>query len=342
MRYLKQLNLNRRTPNDTTLYSDVTNSNVYASPTGRGSFVLPSGTDAQVPSSPVNGMMRYNTDNNQVQVYQSGSWRNLRFNEPGKITQQNLGAGDSSTVYFGPLNPSPASYVSTQSGMTWDVTQMAKNVLVIVENVIQLSGANYSIVQNPTIGSETYVATNSVAVTSGSSTIYFNTSLNATGASGNGTTVTLTFTTQTAVPFAVGSNIVVTGFTPTGYNGTFVVTASSTSSVSYANTTSAAMTFAGNITSSNAVYPAVNITGATVTGGADIQSSTTVVSYTTDPYTDALVSITLSKPTITGTIALNTSITIAENSNTASGYYLYFSSPPPYGKTVTALIGFDQ
>jgi hypothetical protein len=52
----------------------------------------------------------------------------------------------------------------------------------------------------------------------------------------------------------------------------------------------------------------------------------------------------LSKPTITGSISANTNITITENSRTISdnSYWLFFSSPVPYGKTVTALFGFDQ
>jgi hypothetical protein len=55
-----------------------------------------------------------------------------------------------------------------------------------------------------------------------------------------------------------------------------------------------------------------------------------------------LTSITLSKPTITGTINANVSLTITETSATGTGYYLFFSSPVPYGKQVNVLIGFDQ
>jgi hypothetical protein len=267
MRFLKQRNLSRRIPNDTTLYSDVTNSNVYVSPTGRGSLVLPTGPTSNQPASPVAGMMRYDTTLNQVMVYQGSSWRALRFKESTTITQQNLGAGDASTVYFGPLNPAPPTTV--QSGTTWG----GQNILVIVENVIQLNGTNYTVVQNPTIANETYAGHTNGAVTSGSTTINFDAT---TGTSG--------------------------------------------------------------IT----IYPSVDITGATVTGSVYLQGSTTVLSYTTDPTTDALTSIVISKPTITGTIANGTTLTITEGNRTGSGYYLYFSSPVPYGKTVTALIGFDQ
>jgi hypothetical protein len=73
-----------------------------------------------------------------------------------------------------------------------------------------------------------------------------------TGASGTGTTATLTFATQPTA-FPVGSWIVVYGVTPTGYNGNYVVTASTTTSVSYASTTTGAQTVAGTVR--NAVGP---------------------------------------------------------------------------------------
>ena len=101
------------------------------------------------------------------------------------------------------------------------------------------------------------------------------------------------------------------------------------------------MTFAGVITSANAVYPSVNLTGATVTG-TNIFSPTTVLSYTTDSVTDALTSISLSHA-ITGSVSANASIAIAAASQSGSGgYYINFTSPVPFGKTVTALLGFDQ
>lgn len=349
MRYLKRQNINRRIPQSTTVYSDAADANVYINPRNSGSLALPQGTDAQIPSNPVNGMMRYNVDHDQVQVYQYGNWRNLRFKEPGLITQQNLGAGDDATVYFGPISPSPGSYSNTQSGMTWNTTQMAKNMLVIVENVIQLSGINYTIEQNPSINSETYTAYSSVSTSLGDTTVYFNTSISVgplaiTGATAVGAVITVTYASQTAAPFAVGSTVIVTEFSPLAYNGTYTLTSCDTTTLVYTANTSpgSTATVLGTVAANLAVYPSVNITGATVTGSANVQNGTTVLSYTTDPYTDALTSVVLSQPTITGTISANTSFTITAASQTGSGYYLHFNSPVPYGKTVTALIGFDQ
>jgi hypothetical protein len=329
-------------PADTTLYSDVTNTNVIVAPSGNGSLIVPVGNTAARPSSATNGMMRYNTDaqtNGQLECYSGGKWRAIRFVEQGQITQQNLGAGDSLTTLFGPLN---STYYNPSNNAN-NATIGAQNIIVVVENVIQLSSINYTVVQNPSVTGETYNAYLSAAGSTGSTTLYFNTSLNITNATGNGTTATLTFAGQAGVPFAVGSTITVTGITPTGYNGVFTVTASTNSTVSYANTTSATYQNGGNITASGsypAVFPAVNITGATVSG-TGIYSGSTISSYTTDPNTDALTSITLSHVP-TSTIAVNTDITITEATQSGTGYYLQFTSPVPYGKVVIALLGFDS
>ena len=67
-------------------------------------------------------------------------------------------------------------------------------------------------------------------------------------ASGTGTVATVTFAAQTAAP-PVGSLVTVAGVTPAGYNVTnAVVVASSTTTVSYANTTTGAQTGAGTVT----------------------------------------------------------------------------------------------
>jgi hypothetical protein len=49
--------------------------------------------------------------------------------------------------------------------------------------------------------------------------------------------VRLTFATQTAIPFPTGSYIVVSGISVAGYNGTFLVTGGTTSTVTFANAT---------------------------------------------------------------------------------------------------------
>ena len=67
----------------------------------------------------------------------------MRFKEPNHdpgIIQQNLGSGDAVETIFGPLDSGDTDY---------PVPAAAQNVLVFVENVFQISGTNYSLVQNP-------------------------------------------------------------------------------------------------------------------------------------------------------------------------------------------------
>ena len=58
-----------------------------------------------------------------------------------------------------------------------------------------------------------------------------------TGASGNGTTATLTFAQLNVQTYFAGGVITVAGMTPSGYNGTYTITAATTTSVSYLNAT---------------------------------------------------------------------------------------------------------
>lgn len=52
-----------------------TNQNVVFN--GKGGLQIPQGTTAQRPSSPVNGMLRYNTTIPQLEIYVGGNWTAL-------------------------------------------------------------------------------------------------------------------------------------------------------------------------------------------------------------------------------------------------------------------------
>ena len=109
-------------------------------------LLIPKGTTAQRVTSPVAGHMRFNTINNEFEVYQNGAWRNIRFKESIGITQQAVGTGDDIETKFGPLNPTPPTLVA--SGATWG----GQNLIVLVENVFQIHNTNYTIEQNPIVG----------------------------------------------------------------------------------------------------------------------------------------------------------------------------------------------
>lgn len=98
-------------------------------------------------------------------------------------------------------------------------------------------------------------------------------SLTTTAASGTGSVATLTFGTRSFPPFTVGQSITVTGMTPSGYNGTYTVTACTNTIVSYASTTTGAQTVAGTITYTNNVYQSFSRNGATLTNQASYTAS---------------------------------------------------------------------
>lgn len=108
-------------------------------------MLVPKGTTAERPSNPTNGHLRYNTDLNELEVYQESSWRSVRFKEPNNdpgIVQQNLGNGDAAETLFGPLD-------SQDPNTDFTAPSAAQNILVFVENVFQISTTNYTLVQNP-------------------------------------------------------------------------------------------------------------------------------------------------------------------------------------------------
>jgi hypothetical protein len=133
-----------------------------------------------------------------------------------------------------------------------------------------------------------------------------------TAATGTGSVATLTFATQTiAIP--VGTTIVVAGVTPSGYNGTVVVTASTTTTVSYANSTTGAQSVAGTVTPQLAII------------GFATQVASNPISIG-------------SQATITGVAATNPTLATVAASSTASTATVTFTAQniaPPVGSVVT-------
>lgn len=73
--------------------------------TSTGYFDLPSGTTAQRPASPSNGMVRYNTSNSEYEVYQAGVWKALTTQAAGVYSIDALvvaggGSGGGATAGF--------------------------------------------------------------------------------------------------------------------------------------------------------------------------------------------------------------------------------------------------
>jgi hypothetical protein len=136
MRLLKAQNTNLRNIKGKGVKYDVNDQVILDS---TNCVLVPKGTQAQRPTSPVNGHLRYNIDDNEFEVYQNGTWRELRYKEPGTITQQNLGNGDATETVFGPLNSGDTDF---------PIPAAAQNIIVLIENVFQISTTNYTLEQS--------------------------------------------------------------------------------------------------------------------------------------------------------------------------------------------------
>jgi len=206
MRYLRKQVFNRRAPFDTRFYLDATDGIVLAN---SNNITLPKSNNSIV--DPVQGMIRYNTTTNEVQVYQgaSASWRSIRYKESTGITQQGgLGPIDGLTYFYGPLNPAPPTQVQTGSGGI-NVAWGGQNILVLIGNVLQIFNTNYVLTQNP----NTVLAT-TTTVSSGTTLDFASTSTIPQGAvvTGDpsipvGTTVTVTSSTQVTLSNAVTGTV---------------------------------------------------------------------------------------------------------------------------------------
>jgi hypothetical protein len=122
-----------------------------------GALRLPKGTSDQRPSvsgvstpEGANGYIRYNTSIDSVtgqqigiEAYVNGVWEVVRAPGTTTITKQTLGPGDYVNDVYGPLIIVPAS---------------ADNIIVLVENVFQISTTNFTLDQNPTAGAGAEIA----------------------------------------------------------------------------------------------------------------------------------------------------------------------------------------
>jgi hypothetical protein len=139
MRLIKRQTTNLRSIAGKGVIYDVNNQVILDS---QNVMLVPKGTTAQRPEFPTNGHVRYNTNSEELEVFQNDTWRKLRFKEPNQnpgIVQQNLGVGDADETVFGPLNSQDADF---------PIPAAAQNILVFVENVFQVAETNYTLEQS--------------------------------------------------------------------------------------------------------------------------------------------------------------------------------------------------
>jgi hypothetical protein len=135
------------------LSSTQTNQNILLTPQGTGSVVInnnqslqvPVGTTLQRPSTPSNGMVRYNTDNSRYEGYASGYWTNLGGVQSvdGKtyITPESTpGAGNNVISFY--ANNNLTAYIDSTKLYTID---FQTSQLDISSNTISAIGSNTDI-----------------------------------------------------------------------------------------------------------------------------------------------------------------------------------------------------
>lgn len=120
------------------------------------SLQLPIGNTLQRPSEPAvltNGIIRYNSQTDEIEVRQGGVWKRLSYKEPNDIEVQSLGTGDglpdgsgelAGEIFYGPLIYNSGVETDYPDQQEPDPTK-PQNLLVFIENVIQLANTNYEL-----------------------------------------------------------------------------------------------------------------------------------------------------------------------------------------------------
>ena len=146
MKFLKSQNTSRYSPSDNTLQI---NPYGIAVMDIKGALMVPKGTTAQRPQltsvrqpTDANGYIRYNTslgpdgvNHIGLEAYVGGTWTVVRAPAASSIQIETFGPGDGVDTVFGKLTNVPAS---------------AKNIIVLIENVMQIPTTNFTLNQNPT------------------------------------------------------------------------------------------------------------------------------------------------------------------------------------------------
>lgn len=144
MKFLKQKNISKYSVSDQTLFTNHFGRAVMGL---TGGLRLPQGTTAQRPQTSgvrypgnvsefADGTIRYNLDTNTLEALIAGVWEVVRAPGATTITKQTLGPGNDVDVNFGPLTLTPSS---------------PDNIIVLVENVMQISTTNYTLTSGNTV-----------------------------------------------------------------------------------------------------------------------------------------------------------------------------------------------
>ena len=209
--------------------------------------------------------------------------------------------------------------LSMPSG-TANIGNVAAGILSATGNVSgsNLIASGYLAVSGNASADRITVATGIVNNTyrvGGQLTIGSNVQIQIAGSSGNGSVATLAFATpQLAPPFPAGSSIIVSGISPSGFNGTYSVASSNTTHVTYANPTNAVVTVGGFIRSTG--------TGMIIQGSANVGSLVSAGDITGSNITGSTFTATLfsgNGASITGINMFNTGMSVIVTATAGTG-----------------------
>jgi hypothetical protein len=173
MKFLKQKNISKFSITDQTLFTNQYGRAVMGL---SGGLRLPQGTTAQRPivtnqvrypgssTEFADGTIRYNLDTNSLEALIAGEWEIVRAPGANTIRKQTLGPGDGEAEIFGPLLEIPV----LPAGAPFDY-----NIIVLVENVIQISVDNYDVLFDYLGSGNAYLEFTSPVDAGKSITIYF-------------------------------------------------------------------------------------------------------------------------------------------------------------------------
>ena len=115
---------------------------------GTGSIRIPTGTTAQRPGSPANGMIRYNTDTSLFEGYEGSNWVALTgvydLDRDTYITAEASPGTDDDTIRFYAGGVLVANVNSTR----FDITKLIVDDIEISGNTIKTTGVNQDLILN--------------------------------------------------------------------------------------------------------------------------------------------------------------------------------------------------
>lgn len=160
MKYLKTKNVSKHSISDRSFIIEQPSGKITTN--SQDSIKIPTGELNRRPIVPDQGMIRFTTSDAAthedvnianffgdrpigIEAYFDGEWRPIRLQGPATITKFNAGSGSWDAILQ--PNESLSIYFPSSGDALPIVPASADNILVLVENVFQISGTNFELVE---------------------------------------------------------------------------------------------------------------------------------------------------------------------------------------------------